>query len=48
MDCICWRVSESTGNVRENCLEKVKSGLNGDIRTDLSRVRVGRNVYSVL
>lgn len=43
MVCIFWRVSECIGNVRENFLEKVKSGLNNEIRTDISKMRVERN-----
>ena len=38
----------STGNVRENFLEKVKSEVNNEIRTDFTRVRVGRNGNSIL
>lgn len=38
MDCLFWRVSKSIGEVRKSFLEKVKSDLNSESGTGLSRV----------
>lgn len=45
--CAFQRVSEFTGTVREHFIEEVKSELNGEGGTELSRVRVRKNGYSL-